>query len=242
VSTVSQPDETPLSATEQEVRRLLASARHTEPVPPEVATRLDGVLAGLAAAEESPAPPPAPVTDLDVHRRRRRVAQLLVAAAAVVVVGVGVGQVLERGSGGSADSTAGAADSSLEREQAPADAPQAQGDSAGGGKEQDGILNGAAADLATIDPQQFDRDVGALRSLSYAASPDSSRTTPKSRVAATAVACRSAAWGAGTFVPVSYGGAPGVLVLRRPQGDTQVADLFLCGETVPTRSVVLPAP
>jgi hypothetical protein len=53
--------------------------------------------------------------------------------------------------------------------------------------------------------------------------------------------CRSARWGEGAFVPVQYGRAPAVLVLRREAGDTQVADLFLCGETDPVRSVTLPA-
>jgi hypothetical protein len=56
------------------------------------------------------------------------------------------------------------------------------------------------------------------------------------------VACGAGSWGRGRFVPVSYGGAPAVLVLRRPVGDTQVADVFLCGSTEPVRSVTLPAP
>jgi hypothetical protein len=84
--------------------------------------------------------------------------------------------------------------------------------------------------------------VQTLRDRSYNAPDDTLRLDLKSRSTATAVACRSAAWGSGTFVPVSYAGSPGVLVLRRPQGDTQVADLYLCGETVPVRSITLPAP
>ena len=41
---MSDPELTP---TEEQVRRLLADARHTEPMPDDVAARLDGVLADL---------------------------------------------------------------------------------------------------------------------------------------------------------------------------------------------------
>jgi hypothetical protein len=60
--------------------------------------------------------------------------------------------------------------------------------------------------------------------------------------AASFAGCRSARWGEGAFVPVRYGRAPAVLVLRRAAGETQVADLFLCGDPDPVRSVTLPAP
>ena len=170
------------------MQRLLASARHTAPVPPEVAARLDGVLAGLAAGDDAPAAPePAPVTDLDAHRRRRRVAQILVAAAAVVVVGVGLGQVLDRGTGGdasSADNAGAAADSQLEREQTQADAPEPQTTpeaAARGIGRRRRPRRARCRALATVDPQQFDRDVQALRSQSYAASGDS--TTVAAEVA-----------------------------------------------------------
>ena len=54
--------------------------------------------------------------------------------------------------------------------------------------------------------------------------------------------CEPGAWGRGRYVPVSYDKAPGWLVLRKPQGDSQVADLFLCGSEVVVRSVTLPYP
>ena len=76
------------------VRRLLADARHTEPMPADVAARMDDVLADLRQgssvtaevpdAEPSPAPPHPVVVSL-AAQRRRRVAGMLVAAAAVVV-------------------------------------------------------------------------------------------------------------------------------------------------------------
>ena len=86
---------------EQEARvaRLLADARADEPIPAEVAARLDRVLAGMAGEQiAGPDQPVAPVIDI-AARRRRRVRTLLVAAAAVVVAGVGIGQVVGPQSG-----------------------------------------------------------------------------------------------------------------------------------------------
>ena len=94
-------------ADDERIRRLLAEARHTEPMPEAVATRLDGVLASLSAdraqrredlAHEDHR---APVVDLAARRRRRTAANLLVAAAAVLVVGFGITQVLPDGMSGS---------------------------------------------------------------------------------------------------------------------------------------------
>ncbi len=55
-------------------------------------------------------------------------------------------------------------------------------------------------------------------------------------------ACRSGDWGSGAFVPVRYGSEPGVVVFRRPLGDVQVAEVYLCGNPDPVRSLTLPAP
>jgi hypothetical protein len=103
---------------EEQVRRALASLAASEPVEPmpaEVARRLDGVLADLAAdrtagpATERPsAPTPARTTgptgderrDELEERRSRRWPKVLVAAAAVAVVAGGTATVLDRGSGG----------------------------------------------------------------------------------------------------------------------------------------------
>ena len=41
---------------DERVSRLLADARHTEPLPPEVAARLDRTLEGLAGERRTPAP------------------------------------------------------------------------------------------------------------------------------------------------------------------------------------------
>lgn len=123
---------------EEQVRRLLAEARHDEPMPAEVAARLEETLAALAATPplagvDDPAAdgtvqpdrdgpdragqdrdaPDRRVPDLTA-RRRRTARNLLVAAAAVVVLGVGLAQ-LDVSPGGedaatSADSVTGEAD------------------------------------------------------------------------------------------------------------------------------------
>lgn len=95
---------------EARVRRLLGEARHDEPLPADVADRLDGVLARLEAGEPvGPVPGPRTTRQRVVElaaRRRRRAASVLVAAAAVVVVGIGLGQVVDAGSGDASPSAA----------------------------------------------------------------------------------------------------------------------------------------
>ncbi|MCH1865708.1 hypothetical protein [Nocardioides sp. CFH 31398] len=77
---------------EDEVRRLLAAARHDEPVPADVVARIDAALAAESPPGGSGTPDVDRVVDLDARRRRRRRTGLL-AAAVVVVAGVGVGAV-----------------------------------------------------------------------------------------------------------------------------------------------------
>jgi hypothetical protein len=207
------------------IRALLADARHTEPMPADVVARLDRVLDGLASERA----PVAPVIDL--ARRRRTAAKLLVAAAAVIVAGVGVSQVLPGvgSDNGSADqATAG-------------DAPEAaQADGSGGGSDRAPQLSDSVVpqpvygDAARIRPDHFGADVRRVRSRidggdakSYSAVPDT--------------ACLPAPVGEGTVIAATYDGAPAALVLRPPAGDTQVVDLYLCGQTAPLRSITLTA-
>lgn len=106
------------------VRRMLADARHTEPIPADVARRLDSTLAKMASARvpgepdsstdsENDALPAAPVVDL-ASRRRRRAASLLVAAAAVVALGVSLPQVLPSGGNDAATSAQDSGGDTLE--------------------------------------------------------------------------------------------------------------------------------
>jgi hypothetical protein len=227
---MTDPELTPVEA---EVRRLLVEARHDEPMPDEVVARLDRVLDGLAS---EPARSGAVV---HLAARRRRVAQLLVAAAAVVAVGVGVGQVLDGFNGGAGDAADSAAEGSgLQAEKG--DEPGA-GPEFDAGAEAETPTDGSAdrdARLPKVRPDALASDVASLSDSldAYAYSELRSSET------AAGVVCRSQAWGSGTFVPVRYGSARAVLVLRKAQGDTRVADIFLCGSAAPIRSVTLPAP
>lgn len=235
-----------LDPRDAEVRRLLADARHTDPVPEDVVARLDRVLADLATEPSRVRP----VTDLAT--RRRRVTRILVAAAAVVVVGVGVQQVVSPRGG--SDSTDGPATTSLREEggdnqDAGSSEPgTATSDEQVPGSTEssplDGIIAGVPesgeADLVRLRPRHFADDVAGHATFGNARG---ARVGGRAMAFdAAGVACRADAWGRGTFVPVRYGRTPAVLVFRRAMGDTQVADLFLCGATEPERSVTLPAP
>lgn len=193
-----RPDLTP--AQERAVRDLLADARHTEPLPDDVATRLDETLAELAAerasgAEAAPsAPAGADATSADaspdggpdasvvpIARRRRRLVGIgLVAAAAAVVGGVAVTEVLPRmaGEDGAASEVAGGGGSSLD---------------AGAGRErssvpQDGRIT-AGLGGPRLSPDTFRRDVLRARDLSAprpdrtdaASEPQSGTTDDESR-------------------------------------------------------------
>lgn len=217
------PDLTPEQETR--VRRLLTDARHAEPIPEDVVARLDRVLAQLAVDEGDDT---GRVVSL-AARRRRRVGSLLVAAAAVVMVGIGLGQLMggpDEGSDNLASTDAGPA-----MREAPEGAGAATPDAP----------TYALKTPVPIRPQTFSQDVSRLQRLTGSlrgAAPELGATSTDDNV----FACRPAAWGAGTFVPVTYDGEPGVLVLRRVTGDTQVVDLFQCGSPDPLRSITLPAP
>ena len=213
---MSDPD---LSPQEEEVRRLLASARHDEPMPDDVAARLDRVLTDLRA-EGTPRPP----ADLAAARaRRRRLTTTLVAAAALVVAGVGVSRLdltSDSMDAGSSDS-AGSSVSDSQREDGPT--PEDPG----------------AAELSlptatvTLSADGFDREVRQLLKRAGKASTED-------RALAGGVPACPAPSGGGTALPAEYDGAPAVLVVRRPAGGVRVVDLYVCGETTPARSVRLP--
>jgi hypothetical protein len=218
---------------DEQVRRLLADARHTEPLPPDVADRLDGVLADLRA--DRPLRPT--VTDLAAARRRRRARTMLLAAAAVVVVGVGIGQLDGPGTGDDAadsptSSDAGGSAASEREQPSPAD----------------GFMSGDAAaesapdpdseSAARVDSRTFGTRVLELRDQRAVLDRDLASgglvTQSKAR-------CVGRDAGAGAAVPIRYDGTPAVLVYRAPRGDTQVVDLYLCGRGEVVRSITLPA-
>lgn len=198
---------------EDAVRRLLADARHDQPMPAGVVARLERALAAEQGA----------VADLAPRRRRRWGAGLL-AAAAVVVAGVAIGPELV----GSTSDDSGA-ETSASADSAGDDAgimpvPEA---APGAGQVRDRLS--AAIDrygVALVGSATFDADVVALAGRAPVATP-----------ADGAFDCAPAAWGPGALRPVRYDGAPAVVVLR-PGGTT--ADLVRCGTGDILRSAALP--
>jgi hypothetical protein len=200
-----------------------------------VVARLDRVLDDLSRETDDAAPV------VDLARRRRRAASLLVAAAVVGVVGIGVNQVVNP-QGGADTATSGAAESA---DQGRVSRPSKSGAGAvESGEEpvapapQDSQTK---ADLIELRRNRLaDGLVDARRGLSSFDTKVDDGQLAADRAAG--AACGADAWGRGRFVPVSYGGTPAVVVFRRPVGDTQVAEVFLCGSAEPVRSVTLPAP
>jgi hypothetical protein len=219
------PELTP--AQEEAVRRRLAAARYTEPLPGAVAERLDRVLVGLAE-ERSPAVMIAPVTHLTAHRRRRA-AQLLVAAAAVVVAGFGIGQ-LVGGQGGAGEESAGSSDSALQRSvdgvgKSDTTAPGPYGANAPSASDGAFDLSG----MPVIRPDHFRFDVAdTARKTDYATG----------RVAAD---CRAPVKGERSLA-VAYRGTLATLIYHAPQDDLQRVDLYRCDPPGFVRSVVIPGP
>ncbi len=249
---------------EQEaVRRLLADARHDGPPPPEVVARLDDTLASLVAERSAeptgaPAVEPADAHDdrspgrvVDIGSRRRRVAGIgLLAAASVVVAGVALGQVLPREGGDAGDSSAGSAsDSSL------AEAPRSEDDGAGRSTDEGGDAT-SESDLLEPDPKgEFlqpglagrptlfsddDEDiVGQLAELR----PDVTEGPQRLRSLAALRDCDGVEPGpSSAVVSAQVDGESGLVVFRRPVGEFQDVELYVCGDPDPVRTVTLPAP
>lgn len=216
-----RPDLTP--AETERVRRLLAEARHTDPVPDDVAARLDRTLASLA--RERGEHQERAVTTL-ASRRRRNVVSLLVAAVAVVAVGIGLGQVVSE-TGGDGSNAGGASSADQESAPFPAESP------ADGGTPPK--TDSSARTLPRLAQETFDGDVLALRERRTAVDGD-----PGSLGGGDG--CERPAWGEGRRVPVRYDGAPAVLVFREPLDAVQPVDLFRCAADTPLRSTTVPAP
>ena len=209
---MTDPD---LSPEEEAVRRLLADARHDEPVPPAVATRLDDTLAALVAERSGAGygdalPEPAPLASA---RRRRRRASFVLAAAAVVVAGVGISSMLRPA--GDESSVADHDVSSLEagatspRSQAPATRPPV----------------GLSRDTLRADLRDLQEGLGNITAAGSGTLPCRVPTRPTDQ-----------------SVAMRLDGEAGVAVFRAPTTSAQRVDLFVCGTDDPVRTVRLPAP
>ncbi|SFC90853.1 hypothetical protein SAMN04487968_11419 [Nocardioides terrae] len=205
----------PETPDEELVRRLLADARHDEPMPADVAARLDSVLGDLAAD----GPRPAEVTPLrrpDRTGRRRWAVALVAAAAAVVAIAVAPRISMSPSGGESSDSTAA--------------------DSAGGTSS--GSAAGKSLGAAVLHRDTLAADVRAARRR-LSASLHALQSQGPTELAS---GCAPADWGPGSPAPALLDGQDVVLVLRPPAGDRQVVDVLECGTARQLASVTLPAP
>jgi hypothetical protein len=218
-----------------EVSRLLAEARHTEPMPEHVAQRLDAVLTELAHGTAGDSDEPA--SDGEVvaitGRRRRNAAALLVAAAVIVVGGVAVAPHVHVGSsppsaaaGSRSDSVAQDAGPSTDQRLGDTGAHQKSGAPETKAPAQPGLVHGRVV----VRPRRFAATALASRAL----------LQRHLALAPTAHACAGVATGA-RVVRALYRGAPAALVYRRSADHAQVVDLYVCGDHRPVRSTTLPA-
>jgi hypothetical protein len=218
-----------------DVRRLLAEARHDEPIPTDVAARLDRVLAGLSQ-ERTEVPAEARVIHLVAHRRRRA-AGLLVAAAAIVVGGVAVAQHLPGGSGAPATAGGSAADRNAGAEasgQALTSSPPVSPGPNDDAQKAPLIL---VSGRVRVRPGHFTADALAGRQVAAPTASGSRHDALK----AVSPGCVPSL-GDAVLVPATYEKAPAALVYHAPAGSTQVVDLYICGSAKPVRSVTLPTP
>lgn len=229
----------------ERVRRLLAEARHTEPIPTEVADRIDRALSDLADEPGETAPV------VRLAERRRNAGRLLLAAAVVVVGGVAVGQVV----GGTGDDAATESSTAARDEEQGLPAPDRDGslfsgqsgaDAEGGGGVP-GAVSSTRRSISKLPAQpvrsaSFAADAEQLRPLATglrAAARDLARPDASESLAQRD-GCPAGAWGGGRYVRVVFDREAGWLVYRPPRGGTQVVDLFLCGEDSAARSATLP--
>lgn len=219
---------------EEQVRRLLADARHTEPMPDDVAERLDAVLADLGRGRAEAGAEPAPAAAVvDLAARRRRTARsLLVAAAAVVAVGIAVTQLPTQPGSGDADS-AGSGDANMSQEEADQD---------DAGRAAESEPRAALAGPVRLRSDRFDVQVARLQGLSGAFLADKDAVDLERLTEQLAMPYCPGGRGRGRSVPVRYDGKPGVLVFRPVASERQRVDLYLCHREGPVRSTTLPAP
>jgi len=211
----------PETPDEELVRRLLADARHDEPVPADVAAHLDAVLADLAGPRV-----PEGVTPLRAPQRvrRRRWGVALVAAAAAVTA-IAVAPRIGSPGGGSDDSTA-------------SDSAGASSSRSAGGKSLDEGPAAQAAGVALLHRDTLAADVRAARAR-LAASPHALQSQGPESLAP---GCGADDRGPGSALAARLDGRDVVLVLRPPAGGRQVADVLACGTARVLASVTLPAP
>lgn len=234
----SLPELTPEQ--ESQVRRLLAEARHDEPIPAEVGERLDRVLAGLTR-DEPGAPGVAPVVDLAARRRRRNAAAVLAGAAAVIVAGFAIGQVIDVGSDDAGSSASDGA-VSADREAGSDQAARSPGIRSQGANPSSEVAPGptSAETVLRLSSAHLQRDLrrqlGAVQGTSA-----SDRSPTQAFAAIGCVPTPSSKFGLGELFPALFDDQPAVVALRQPAGGRQQADVLACGTAATLATTSLPA-
>lgn len=225
------------------VRRLLADARVTEPMPPEVASRLDEVLAGLDPAEAVPRGGThrdrAPV-DLAAERRRRRnrkAGLALVAASFLVVGGTNLAEFAGFGSGGDEANVATNAGAGADE----------QADTQGRTESEAESVPSAEADASDLDELYGNDGEAAASGALGSGSLESDLVAFLAGDPTTVTASELRAAGCLPPVPgarywVSLDGTPAVLVLGPAGEQGREAVVYACGASAPAVSLVLPQP
>jgi hypothetical protein len=222
---------------EEQVRRALAGLGRDDPagpprMPPDVAARLDGVLAELAASRDRP--------DELAARRRRRWPHVMVAAAAAVVVVGGLTGVLRgmttTGSSGSASSA------SSGRGPAAGAARTAGGSSAGSSTAApDGSPVGGALAVPELHTATIDRDVRRVVRAPTAAARQPLRAQ-EPRSPALAGCTVSAARAHDQLVAVRLDGRRAVLLLSPVRDGSRTARVYACTDPDhPVTTTTVPA-
>ena len=221
---MSDPDLTPA---EEQVRRLLADARLDEPLPDDVADRLDRVLADLqdetAAAARRPGRPRPPAAGAGSPATCSSPRPRSSSSASASAGSTSAARATTTRGAGSADSSAiesAPKSDRRRRERRRRRSPDRR--SCCGRRPSTSRCGGLQAVRRTQRPRQQPRAV----------------RRPTGRPGPSG--CDDPAWGPGERVPVRYDGQPGVLVLRPPPDATREVDLYLCGDTEITRSVTVP--
>jgi hypothetical protein len=250
--TTDEPDEQLDPASPEDdarIRGLLSSARVTEPMPTEVAARLDDVLAGLAAERGMVDPLPADNVVPITRTRRHRVVAVLGAAAAVVVLGLGFATFFNSAENGADDAASGddagfsergaqeedAADAAPESAAAPEDS---LGNETGGGATNRDVYREGDRGFA-VRSRQLSRDLARIQDqvLVVPADADYARGLVLSPQDFT---CRLAGPSPGVLVAVRYDGRPAFVRFLEPMGESQVVEVLQCRSGDVLRSTTLP--
>lgn len=226
---------------EARVRALLAEVRATDPMPADVAARLEDAVVGLAAERRTTEPVPADNVVPLTRSRRHRVVTVLGAAAAVAVVGLGLGAVLDNDQPGVDASS----DNAVERGAGTDDRGAVEAEPSQSGVEADnpGISARVYADDAppfAVRPRHLTRDLAYIQDLVLPApaTGDYASTLP---YVPRHFDCRLPHTGPGVLVGVRYDGRPAFVRFREPTGDSQVVEVLQCGTGDLLRSTTLPS-